>query len=78
MMHWTYLIQLDSESVSFLDLSISHVTMTVLVITVSYFAFRRQFWIAQNIFILIGICIFDVKDVAYGIELQTQDNEVPE
>ena len=39
----------------------SHVTLTVFIITVNYSAFRRQFWIAQNIFILIGIDIFDVK-----------------
>ena len=41
--------------------NVTYVTLTVLVITVNYFAFRRQFSITQNIFNLIGICIYDVK-----------------
>ena len=61
MIHWGFLIPLDFESLLFFDLSMSHVTLSILVITVNYSVFRRQFWIASNILTLIGICIFERK-----------------
>ena len=43
MIHGIFLIPLDFESLLFFDLSVSHVTLTILVITMNYSAFRRQF-----------------------------------